>query len=115
MGRKSVPSAGIGPAEEIAGFLWDHRIAAVAADNVALEATSRGSRLHFIAIPLLGLSIGEFWDLEHLADDCSSAGTYDCLLVSAPFYIRGALARRQMQLPYANRSADRHEEERSYE
>jgi kynurenine formamidase len=89
MARKSVPSAGIGPAEEIAGFLWDHRIAAVAADNVALEATGRGSRLHFIAIPLLGLSVGEFWDLEQLANDCSNTRTYACLVVSAPLHLRG--------------------------
>ena len=40
--------------------------------------------LHFRILGLLGMPIGEMWDLEALGEDCASDGVYEFLLTSAP-------------------------------
>ena len=35
-------------------------------------------------LPLLGIPLGELWDLDALADDCAADRTYDAFLTSAP-------------------------------
>jgi kynurenine formamidase len=86
---------GIGPEEEMASYLWDLHIAAVAADNPALEAwppgPESGGFLHFRLIPLLGMNIGELWYLEELAADCAQDGVYEFMLTSAPLNIPGGV------------------------
>jgi kynurenine formamidase len=86
---------GIGPDEEMAAYLWDLHVAAVAADNPALEAwppgPESGGFLHFRLIPLLGMNIGEFWYLEELAADCAADGVYEFMLTSAPLNIPGGV------------------------
>ena len=42
-------------------------------------------------IPLQGMAIGELWDLEALAADCSADGVYEFMLVSAPLNVPGAV------------------------
>ena len=79
---------------EMAGWLWDRRIAAVAADCPALEPwpwdLSVGA-LHVRALCYLGLPFGELWDLEALAGDGASDGVYAFLLTSAPLHLRGGV------------------------
>ena len=75
------PSPGLAAEEETARWLWDRRIAAVAADNPALEATPfdqshDGGFLHYRLIPLLGLAIGELFVLDRLADECADDDDY---------------------------------------
>jgi kynurenine formamidase len=86
---------GIGPDEDMAAYLWDLHISAVAADNPALEAwppgPESGGFLHFRLIPLLGINIGEFWYLENLAADCASDGVYEFMLTSAPLNVPGGV------------------------
>ena len=86
---------GIGPDEEMASYLWDLHIAAVAADNPALEAwppgPESGGFLHFRLIPLLGMNIGEFWYLEDLAADCAQDGVYEFMFTSAPLNVPGGV------------------------
>lgn len=85
---------GLGPAEEMAAFLWDLHVAAVAADNPALEvfpATPERGFLHFKLIPHLGMPIGEMWWLEDLAADCAQDGVYEFMLTSAPLNIPGGV------------------------
>ena len=86
---------GIGPDEEMASYLWDLHIAAVAADNPALEAwppgPESGGFLHFRLIPLLGMNIGEFWYLEDLAADCAQDGAYEFMFTSAPLNVPGGV------------------------
>jgi kynurenine formamidase len=86
---------GLGPDEEMAAYLWDLHIAAIAADNPALEAwppgPDSGGFLHFRLIPLLGMNIGEFWYLEELAADCAADGVYEFMLTSAPLNIPGGV------------------------
>jgi Putative cyclase len=77
-----------------AAWLWDHRVAAVASDNPALEALPVDRAvgfLHYRLIPLLGLPIGEFWALGDLARACQRSGQYDFMLLSAPLYIPGGV------------------------
>ena len=41
---------------------------------------------------LLGIPLGELWDLDALADDCSAARTYDCFFTSAPLNMPNGVA-----------------------
>jgi kynurenine formamidase len=85
---------GLDPASEMAEWLWNRQVAAVAADNPALEAlpmTREDGLLHRRILTLLGMPIGEYWDLDELADTCARNGRYDGLLVSHPLYIPRAV------------------------
>ena len=42
-------------------------------------------------IALLGLCIGELWDLEALAADCATTGVYDCMIVAKPLNLVGGV------------------------
>jgi kynurenine formamidase len=76
---------------------WMHgkQIAAVASDNYAVEV--RPSELppfrnpfHVCAIPNMGLTLGEIFNLEELAGDCAADGRYAFLLVAPPLpVVRG--------------------------
>ena len=86
---------GLEPSERTAAWLWDHHFAAVAADNMALEAMplryEEGYFLHFWLIPCLGMPIGELWWLDDLASACAADGRYAFQLVSAPLNVRGGV------------------------
>ena len=82
-----IDTPGLAPGVEMAQWLWDHRVAAVAADNPALEVLKvrrDEGFLHRRIMPLLGMPIGEFWYLEELANACRDRGRYDFFLTSAP-------------------------------
>jgi kynurenine formamidase len=110
--RPVVPrSPGLAPRQETAAWLWDHRVALAAADNIALEAwppgesevvveaeesgrmerSSHTGMLHRILIPLLGLTIGELWDLDALAVACRARGAYDVFLTAEPLDFPGGV------------------------
>lgn len=89
----SLASAGLDPSEGMARWLWDAGVAAVAADNPALEALPvlpEEGFLHRRLLPLLGMPIGELWDLDRLADVCSRECRWTGLLTSAPLRVAGA-------------------------
>jgi hypothetical protein len=105
------PACGLQRGVESARALWDLHIAAIAADNPALEvmpfgfgdrpntakwredpASAAETMLHFSLLGLLGIPIGELFDLEALADDCASEGRYTCLLTSAPLNLWAGVA-----------------------
>lgn len=80
-------SPGLRAAESTVRALWDWQIAAVAADNPAVEVwppADRESFLHFTLLPLLGLPLGELFDLDALAADCAEDGVYEAFFTSAP-------------------------------
>lgn len=92
--RRETEAPGIGPAAEMAEWLWDLHIAAIAGDNPALEAyppPSDDEFLHRTLIPLLGMPIGELWYLEDLAADCVADGVYEFMLTSAPLHLPGGV------------------------
>ncbi|MGE0802624.1 MAG: cyclase family protein [Lautropia sp.] len=78
---------GLSPGTDMAAWLWDHRVAAVAADNPALEVLrvrKDEGFLHRPLMPLLGMPIGEFWYLEELSHACRDRKRYDFFLTSSP-------------------------------
>lgn len=89
--RRDVP--GLANHTGSAEMLWNLHVAAVAADNPALEAYPPvDGHLHWDLLPRLGIPIGELWSLDALADDCAADGVYDFLLTSSPLYLPGGVA-----------------------
>jgi hypothetical protein len=83
----ALPTAGLSQGDFFARWLWNNQVAAVAADNPALEAipVPKGAGfLHRYLIPLLGLAIGELWALDGLADACARHDRWTFLLASVP-------------------------------
>jgi len=79
-----------------ADWLHDTGIAAIATDTWGVEVRpsefdAAFQPLHQIAIPHLGLFLGEMWDLEALADDCAADGVHEFFLTAAPLRITGAV------------------------
>lgn len=86
-------SAGLAATEEMAEFLWDQHVSAVATDNPAVECVPRdpgGGFLHRLLIPALGMPLGELWLLDELATHCSNTGRFECCVVSVPIHVPGA-------------------------
>lgn len=108
--RYQTPGLRAGP--DTSRVLWDLHVAAVASDNPALEAwppaklatseqrsalkndplVSMEISLHFSLLPLLGMPIGELWDLGDLAADCDRDRRYEALLTSSPLNLVGGVA-----------------------
>jgi hypothetical protein len=79
--------------DDVPGALWDLHVSAIASDNPAVEVIPPTQPfLHPSLLPLLGLPLGELWDLDALADDCAASGTYDAFLASAPLNMPGGVA-----------------------
>jgi kynurenine formamidase len=111
-GQPRPTTPGLMPGADMAEFLWDLHIAAVAADNPMVEVMSPGSLLppeqraairndparmhevftHTWFLPMLGLPLGEMWNLDALAADCAEDGRYACFLTSAPLNLRSGVA-----------------------
>ena len=64
--------------------------AILAADGTRLDSPE--TFVHRSLLPLLGMPIGELWDLDALAADSAQDGTWDSLLTSAPLNLRGGVA-----------------------
>ena len=72
-----------------AAWLHARQVAAIASDNYAVEVRPSeiaGFRnpFHVLAIPNMGLTLGEIFFLEDLAADCAADGRYAFLLVAPP-------------------------------
>ncbi|MGU3437716.1 cyclase family protein [Actinomycetes bacterium M1A6_2h] len=79
-----------------ADWLHDSEIAAIATDTWGFEVRPNEfdvafQPLHQVAIPNIGLFIGEMWDLDALADDCAADGVYEFFLTAAPIPVTGAV------------------------
>lgn len=103
---------GLRSGEHLAEVLWDLHIAAIGCDNPAVEVWPPGSlstpeheaevradrrRLHEIfthtlLLPMLGIPLGEMWNLEALAADCAADGRYECMFSSAPLNLPSGVA-----------------------
>ena len=79
-----------------AEWLHDRRVAAVAVDNIAVEVQpfeqpcDRPFPLHGRLIRDLGMSLGEIWWLEDLAEACRQEGRYEFFLSAAPLNVTNA-------------------------
>ncbi len=89
-------SIGIEPSRELVAWLWNQRVAAIATDCPAVEPFPMDFRneglLHYRALPLLGLPLGELFVLAPLAEDCARDHRYEFLVVSAPLHVEGGVA-----------------------
>ncbi len=89
--RKSI---GVERSTELVEWLWDNRAAAIGSDCPGVEPTPIEGKgiLHHRALFLLGLPLGEMFDLEELAADCARDGVAEFMLVSAPLNLQGGIA-----------------------
>jgi kynurenine formamidase len=79
-----------------ADWLHDTEIAGIATDTWGFEVRPNEfdaafQPLHQVAIPNIGLFIGEMWDLDALAADCAADGIWDFFLTAAPLPVTGAV------------------------
>lgn len=80
-----------------AGWLHRTEIAAIATDTWGFEVRPNEfdvpafQPLHQVVIPNMGLTIGEMWNLDELAEACAAAGRWEFLLSAAPLPITGAV------------------------
>lgn len=103
-------SPGLAQRTDVVRWLWDHEIALVAADNLAVEAdpviesdfrlpgarppergTNHDGMLHRPLIALLGMAMGEMWKLDELAADCADDGRYEFFLTCKPLNLIGGV------------------------
>ena len=86
---------GLHAGPEMARYLWDAGVFAVAADNPAVEVLpgdpAVGS-LHRRCLAGLGLPFGELWDLEGLAAWSVRSQRATCCVVSVPLHVPGGVA-----------------------
>ena len=91
-----VKSIGVDPSREMVAWLWDHRVAAIATDSPGVEPLPMNlgdeGLLHYRALPLLGLPLGELFVLAPLTADCALDRRYEFMLVSAPLHVEGGIA-----------------------
>jgi len=84
-----------GLAFETLRWLHDREVAAVASDTWGVEVRPNETDeafqpWHWVAIPNMGLSVGEMFYLEELAEDCGRDGRYEFFFVAPPLPITGA-------------------------
>jgi kynurenine formamidase len=89
-------SMGVEATRQMVAWLWNNRVAAIGTDCPAVEAfpfnfMDEGA-LHYRALPLLGLPLGELFVLAPLAEDCAGDGRYEFMVVSAPLHLEGGIA-----------------------
>jgi kynurenine formamidase len=81
-----------------ASWLHDHKVAAVAADNLMVEDPDPANGvdgtflpMHMLCLRDMGLMLGEYWNLTELAADCAGDGVYEFQLIAPPLRVVGAV------------------------
>jgi kynurenine formamidase len=79
-----------------ADWVHAHQLAAVATDTWGMEVQPNEipdtyQPLHQVFIPNMGLTIGEIFNLDELAEDCASDHVYEFFFVAPPLPITGAV------------------------
>ncbi len=77
-------------------WLFEKQIAAIASDNWAVEVLPGEDPevalpVHCVAIRDIGLTLGEMFDLDALADDCAADGVYEFQFVAPPLRVTGGV------------------------
>lgn len=95
-GSRPPGSPGLGPGREMAAFLWEKRVAAVAGDSGGVEASPidpTGPRsMHMALLPMMGMPLGELFVLDELAEDCAKDKVYEFMFISVPLKLPGGIA-----------------------
>src|SRR5688572_23567491 len=92
---KQVPGLGAACAE----WLHAREVAAVASDTNMVEVwppedPTEPFPLHALCIRDMGLTLGEMFDLEGLAQDCARDGVWECLFTAPPLRVTGGVGSR---------------------
>jgi kynurenine formamidase len=85
--RRSLRLPGVDPRVPTVAWVWNNRVAAMATDTPtfdALEFRREDGWAHQRLLALLGMPIGELWDLDQLAGTCADLGRYTFFLTSSP-------------------------------
>jgi len=85
-----------GPSLACADWLAEREVAALAADNHAVEALPNAHAgtnypLHLVLIRDMGMTLGEFFDLEELAAHCAADGVAEFFFCAPPLKVTGAV------------------------
>jgi len=109
---RDLATPGLRSGEHLAEVLWNLHIAALGADNPAVEAWPPGANTtaehnnevrgdkrrmheiftHTLLLPMLGLPLGEMFYLDALADDCAATSCYEGFFTSAPLNLPSGVA-----------------------
>ncbi len=87
---------GSGISWRCAEWLHEREVAAIAADNFAVEGADVEVdgvilALHCLCLRDMGLMFGELWDLSALSVDCAADGVYEFQLTAAPLRVTGGV------------------------
>jgi kynurenine formamidase len=93
---RNMTTPGIAAGEEMARYLWDAHVCAVASDTFAVEVFPPEQMgvmgfLHRMLIGQFGMALGELWWTEDLAADCAADGVCEVFLVSSPLNAPGGI------------------------
>lgn len=101
--RDARKSTGIAQSREFIEWVWDHRLALVAADNFAVEclppvgnspflasAPNDRGMMHQELLAKLGVPLGELWRLDRLVAHMKASGHWDAMIVVKPLNVTGA-------------------------
>ena len=85
--------SGLSGQEDMWEFLWENRVAALASDTITVEVwpLKKGQCSLHLAIARLGITIGEMFNFEALAEDCAKTGNYLSMFTSSPLNVRGGV------------------------
>lgn len=97
--RSQIHAVGIEHTEDMARYLWNLHVCAVATDTPAVEVwppdPSPDAKpfgfLHHVLIGSFGMALGELWWLHELAADCNRDGVHEMFLTSAPLNVPGGI------------------------
>jgi kynurenine formamidase len=78
------------------GWIFEREIAALASDTWGVEVRPNqipfpSQPWHRVAIPQMGLCVGEIFDLEALAADCAEDGVYEMFFCANPLPVIGSV------------------------
>ncbi len=85
-----------GLAFDTLGWVFQSEVAAVASDTWGVEVRPNelsftSQPWHRVAIPQIGLCVGEIFDLDRLAADCAADGVYEMFFSANPCPVTGAV------------------------
>jgi kynurenine formamidase len=77
-------------------WIAEHEIAGIAADTWGVEVRPNelscvSQPWHRVALPQMGLLVGEIFDLEALADDCAEDGVHEMFFSANPLPVTGSV------------------------
>jgi kynurenine formamidase len=93
--RKLATLPGISPSIDAARWLWNSQVSLLALDNPTAEAVPYRREegwAHHRLLVLLGLPLGELWELDALGQVCAEAGRWSFLVTAAPLNMHGSVA-----------------------